>query len=86
VGAPTSFFSEIYLQYLENRKIFGILVKPRIIGYFRYVDDILLVYQNNVTNIQCELLLENVITLKEDTNLHSEQGNPMSVGVNRRMN
>jgi hypothetical protein len=33
-----------------------------------------------------ELLLENVITLKEDTNLPSERGNPMSAGVNRRMN
>jgi hypothetical protein len=44
-SAPTSsLFSEIYLQYLENTKIFGIHVKHCIIGYFRYVDD-------NATNL-----------------------------------
>jgi len=53
VGAAALFsFSEIYIQYLENSKIPGILVKHCIIGYFWYVDDILLVYKNNVTNIQ----------------------------------
>jgi len=51
VGAPASFFSLKFI-YRENSKIFGILVKHRIIGYFRYVNDILLVFQNNVTNIQ----------------------------------
>lgn len=35
--------------------------------------------------MSCELLLENMITVKDDTNLPSEQGNSMSVGVNRRM-
>jgi hypothetical protein len=38
MGAPTS---EIYLQYIENTKIFDILLKHHITGYFRYVDDIL---------------------------------------------
>jgi hypothetical protein len=39
-SAPTSsLFSEIYLPYLENTKVFDILVKHRLIGYFRYVDD-----------------------------------------------
>jgi len=34
MGAPSSVFPEIYLKYLENTKIFDILVKHHIIGYF----------------------------------------------------
>jgi len=49
MGAPTSsIFPEIYLRY---NKIFDIPVKHHIIGYFWYVDNTLLVYINNVTNI-----------------------------------
>ena len=51
----SSFFSEICLQYLESTKIFDILLKYHIIGYFQYVGDILIVYKNEVTNIQEEL-------------------------------
>jgi len=47
----SSSFSEIYLQYFENTKIFDILVKHPTIRHCRYVDDILLVYQNSATNI-----------------------------------
>jgi hypothetical protein len=44
MGAPTSsIFSEIYLQLLENQKIYQLLNKHNIKGYFRYVDDILIV-------------------------------------------
>ena len=51
--APTSsIFSEIYLQYLENTKIFNILKNYHLIGCSRYVDDILLVYKDGLTNIQ----------------------------------
>ena len=39
-SAPTSsLFSEIYLKYLVNAKVFDILVKHRLFGYFRYIDD-----------------------------------------------
>jgi GTPase SAR1 family protein len=31
--------------------MFNILVQNRIIGYFRYVDDILIVYNDSITNI-----------------------------------
>jgi hypothetical protein len=47
----SSFFSEIYLQYLDNTKIFDILLKHSIIGYFRGVDEILIAYQHNATII-----------------------------------
>jgi hypothetical protein len=50
--SPTSsVFSEIYLQYMENTEIFDILVHNNITGYFRYVDDILVVYDKNITAI-----------------------------------
>ena len=47
----SSILSEVYLQYLENTKIFSILTKPGIEGYFRYVDNILLVYNRNLIDI-----------------------------------
>ena len=52
MGAPiSSIFSEIYLQYIENIKFYDFLIKHQIEGYFRYVDDILIVYKESKTNI-----------------------------------
>jgi hypothetical protein len=52
MGSPTfSIFSEIYLQYIENTAIYDILRYNNIAGYFQYVDDILIVYNNTTTNI-----------------------------------
>ena len=52
MGAPTSsVFSEIYLQSLENQEIHQLLNKHNIKAYFRYVDDILIVYDRNTSNI-----------------------------------
>jgi pyruvate/oxaloacetate carboxyltransferase len=44
MDTPTSsvFFPEIYLQYMENTKIVDVLLQHNVIGYFRYVDDILI--------------------------------------------
>jgi len=43
MGTPTfSIFSEIYLQEIENIKFAELLLKHRLQGYFRYVDDILI--------------------------------------------
>ena len=53
MGATTSsIFSEIYIQYLEHTKIFDILTKHKLVGYFRYVDDILILYKETTNNIQ----------------------------------
>jgi hypothetical protein len=53
MGAPTSsILSEIYLQYLENTKIYDILSSSKIQGCFRYVDDILVIYNRNYTYIE----------------------------------
>jgi hypothetical protein len=51
MGAPTSsVLSEIFLQYLENTVIYDILRKADITGYFRYVDDVLIIYKEDRTN------------------------------------
>jgi len=53
MGAPTSsILSEFYLQHLENSKIYDILINFNIIGYFRYVDDLLIIYNEKKTNIE----------------------------------
>jgi hypothetical protein len=76
MGAPnSSIFSEIYLQYLENIKILDILLKHRIIGYVRYVDDILIVYKNEITNIHDVFNLFNNITPSMKFTLGKENDN-----------
>ena len=63
MGAPTSsILSEIYLQSLENTKIFDILKEEKIIGYFRYVDDILIIYNENIIDVNQVLKSFNDIT------------------------
>ena len=58
MGAPTSsILSEIYLQYIANSEIFNILTIYQIIGYFRYVHDILIIYNDSLTNIHAVLEL-----------------------------
>jgi hypothetical protein len=53
MGAPTSaILAEMYIQNMKHKQIYPILLKHKIIGYFRYVDDILLVYNQNKTNIE----------------------------------
>jgi hypothetical protein len=51
MGAPTSsIFSEIYLQHLEHTTVINILIHFKLVGYFRYVSDILFIYDMQQTN------------------------------------
>jgi hypothetical protein len=53
MGAPTSsILSEVSMQHLENTIIYDILREFKIEGYFRYVDDILVLYNDTTTNIK----------------------------------
>jgi hypothetical protein len=53
MGAPSSaFLSEVYLQYIEFNNIVDTVTKHNIQGYFRYVDDILIVCNSLHTDIQ----------------------------------
>jgi len=45
MGAPTSpILSEIYLQNMEHSHLYTRLTENKILGYFRYVEDILIIY------------------------------------------
>jgi hypothetical protein len=52
MGAPTSaILAETFIQHLEHTIIHKILKKHQIIDYYRYVDDILIIYNEHHTNI-----------------------------------
>jgi hypothetical protein len=52
MGAPTSApLSEIYLQYMKHTAISDALLKHKITGYYRHMDDILLIYDTRHTDI-----------------------------------
>jgi hypothetical protein len=51
MGAPTSaILAEAYIQYMDHKQLFPILIIYQIIGYFRYVDDIFIIYNQKKTN------------------------------------
>jgi hypothetical protein len=52
MGASTSsIVSEIYPQYVEHTTLVDILNQHKILGYFRFVDDFLIVYDSTYTYI-----------------------------------
>jgi hypothetical protein len=52
MGAPTSAtLTEIFIQHLQHTIIYKILKNHQIIDYHRYVDDILIIYNEHHTNI-----------------------------------
>jgi len=53
IGAPSSgLIAEFFLQHTENTHLARLSHKHRIIDYFRYVDDILLIFDPNHSDIQ----------------------------------
>jgi hypothetical protein len=65
MGAPTSaILAEIYMQHMEHKQIYPISIKHKIVGYFRYVEDTLIIYGHRKTNIDNTLLEFN----KQQTN------------------
>jgi hypothetical protein len=60
MGALTSsLLSEVFLQSLKHNSIYKIIIELNIKAYFRYVDDILIIYDNQVTDIAHTLSLFN---------------------------
>jgi hypothetical protein len=60
MGVPTSaLFAEIFLQWLEHMSIVTILSIHRILGYYRYVDDILTLCNLDATHIDLVLTVFN---------------------------
>jgi hypothetical protein len=57
LGVPTSaIFSQIYLQQVERKYVVNLLTKPKLVGYFRDVDDITIALYN--TNKFTQLHME----------------------------
>jgi hypothetical protein len=80
MGAPTSsLFSEIYLQHLEATHIFDILTQHQIVGYFRVVDDILIAYRQNITDILQVLTKFNNLNPKLTFTIEEETDNSINI-------
>jgi len=79
MGAPkSSILSEIYLQHLENTKIFYILGNSRLEGCFSYVDDVLLIYNENLTDIEDILSSLNYLTPSLNVTMEQEKENKLN--------
>jgi hypothetical protein len=50
-ASSSSIISELFLQYTECNFLAPIVNKHGISGYYRYVDDILILYDSSITNI-----------------------------------
>jgi hypothetical protein len=76
MGAPFSpILSEIYIQNIEHSIIINILQNYKILGYYRYVDDILLVYNKKIADISNTLKQFNEINPKLQFTIEKEKDN-----------
>jgi hypothetical protein len=76
MGAPSSStLCELYLQHLEHALIYDILIKQNITGYFRYVDDVLIVYDSDKTDISEVLNSFNTTSHPLNFTIEREQNN-----------
>jgi nucleoside-specific outer membrane channel protein Tsx len=72
-AATSAILAEIFIQYLEHTNIINILKKHQITDYYRYVDDLLTIYNEDTTNIENTLADFNSIhpniqfTIKKET-------------------
>jgi hypothetical protein len=53
MGAPISaILAEVFIQHMEHKYIYPVLRTRGIIVYYRYVDDIFIIYDQQKTNIR----------------------------------
>jgi hypothetical protein len=53
MGAPTSsLLLQISLQFTDHNSTFDIFIQQHIIGYFRHIDDILIIYVSKIPHIK----------------------------------
>jgi hypothetical protein len=79
MGAPTSsLLLEIFIQCLEHNYILRTLTKHNIIAYYRHVDDILIVYNCEKTNINATLLQYNSLHRKLQFTIENEYNNRLN--------
>jgi hypothetical protein len=70
--STSSILSEFYLQHLENSKIYDILLNFNITGYFRYLDDLIIIHNERKTDIEDLLYYFNNIAPKLNFNIEKE--------------
>jgi hypothetical protein len=79
MDAPTSaILAKTYIQHVEHKQIYPSLIKYQIIGYFRHINDIFIIYNQKKTNIDETLTKFN----KQQTNIkftiEKEEGNSIN--------
>jgi hypothetical protein len=73
MGAPSSgLIAEFFLQHLEHKHLKWLTEKHKLINYHRYVDDILLIFDGEHTNIQ--LIVEDFNSLHPNMQFTAESG------------
>ena len=71
MGAPSSsLIAEIFLQHIENTHLAHLSKKHKIINYFRYVDDILIIFDPTHSGIQT--ILDDFNTLHRNLQFTAE--------------
>ena len=87
MGAPTSgLLAEFFLQHLEQLHVPHRSSKHRIIKYFRYVDDILIIYDTKHSDVQNILKDFNTIHPKLEFTAECEENNQINfldITINR---
>jgi hypothetical protein len=79
MGAPTSaLIAETYLQNLEHNQIYKILTKYKIMGYFRCVDDFLIIYDINNTHINTLIKEFNTVHPTIHFTIENEENNKLN--------
>jgi hypothetical protein len=87
MGAPlSSVLSEVFIQHMEHTHIPHLATKHKLINYFRFVDDILLIFDSNVTDIHSILsdfntLHPNLIFTEEEE--HSNTINFLDTSIHK---
>jgi hypothetical protein len=78
MGARTSaIFADIFIQHLEHNLIINILKKYHIIDYLRYVD-ILIIYNEDIANIDDTLAEFNQIHPKIQYSMEKQEQNKLN--------
>ena len=79
MGSPSSsVLSELYIQHMEHTKATHTLTKPSIVAYFRYVDDILLIYNKRLIDIEDVLSSSNSFCPSLKFTLEREKDNKLN--------
>ena len=79
MGAPSSgIISEIFLQHFENSHLPPLAQKHKLVNYFRYVDDVLLIYDAQHTDIHTILSDFNSINTNLQFTKETEHNNKLN--------